>query len=61
MAGHSADVENGTGTGRQASYRMKIGGMSCSFCTNTIRKAYSRMEGVHDVGVSLAHEEGLVK
>lgn len=48
-------------SGRQASYRMKIGGMSCSFCTSTIRKAYERMDGVHDVGVSLAHEEGLVK
>ncbi len=47
--------------GRQASLRMKIGGMSCSFCTNTIRTAYERMEGVHEVGVSLAHEEGLVK
>ncbi len=44
----------------QASYRMKIGGMSCSFCTSTIRKAYARLDGVHDVGVSLAHEEGLV-
>ncbi|WP_420810517.1 heavy metal translocating P-type ATPase [Jiangella aurantiaca] len=40
---------------------MKIGGMSCSFCTSTIRKAYSRMEGVHEVGVSLAHEEGLIR
>ncbi|MGH2695236.1 MAG: heavy metal translocating P-type ATPase, partial [Actinomycetota bacterium] len=40
---------------------MKIGGMSCSFCTNTIRRAYQRVEGVHEVGVSLAHEEGLVK
>ncbi len=45
----------------QASYRMKIGGMSCSFCTSTIRKAYERIDGVHDVGVSLAHEEGLVR
>ena len=44
-----------------ASFRMKIGGMSCSFCTATIRKAYSRMDGVHDVGVSLAHEEGLIR
>ncbi len=40
---------------------MKIGGMSCSFCTSTIRKAYERIDGVHDVGVSLAHEEGLVR
>ena len=43
-----------------ATHRMKIGGMSCSFCTSTIRKAFRRMDGVHDVGVSLAHEEGLV-
>ena len=54
----TAEGDQGGGT---ASYRMKIGGMSCSFCTSTIRKAYSRMEGVHDVGVSLAHEEGLVR
>jgi copper chaperone CopZ len=47
--------------GGQASYRMKIGGMSCSFCTSTIRKAYERIDGVYDVGVSLTHEEGLVK
>jgi Cu+-exporting ATPase len=47
--------------GGQATYRMKIGGMSCSFCTNTIRKVYERMDGVHEVGVSLAHEEGLVR
>ena len=53
-----AEDDQGGGT---ASYRMKIGGMSCSFCTSTIRKAYSRMDGVHEVGVSLAHEEGLVK
>jgi Cu+-exporting ATPase len=47
--------------GGEASLRMKIGGMSCSFCTSTIRNAYERMEGVHEVGISLAHEEGLVK
>ncbi len=45
----------------QAVFRMKIGGMSCSFCTSTINKAYSRIDGVYEVGVSLAHEEGLVK
>jgi heavy metal translocating P-type ATPase len=45
----------------QAAFRMKIGGMSCSFCTSTIDKAYSRIDGVHEVGVSLAHEEGLVR
>jgi len=46
---------------RQAVYRMRIGGMSCSFCTSTINKVYSRIDGVHEIGVSLAHEEGLVK
>lgn len=45
----------------KAAFRMKIGGMSCSFCTSTIDKAYSRIDGVYEVGVSLAHEEGLVK
>ncbi|MDK1039420.1 MAG: cation-translocating P-type ATPase [Actinomycetota bacterium] len=40
---------------------MKIGGMSCSFCSSTIDKAYARIDGVFEVGVSLAHEEGLVK
>ncbi|MBA0124443.1 cation-translocating P-type ATPase [Haloechinothrix sp. YIM 98757] len=49
---------DGDGT---ASLRMKIGGMSCSFCTSTIRTAYERIDGVREVGVSLAHEEGLVK
>ncbi len=48
-------------TSDQATFRMKIGGMSCSFCTSTIDKAYSRIDGVYEVGVSLAHEEGLVK
>lgn len=41
--------------------QLNIGGMSCSFCTQTIRKAYSRMEGVRDVHVSLAHEEVLIE
>lgn len=40
--------------------QVKIGGMSCSFCAETIHKAYRRMEGVADVNVSLAHEEALV-
>ena len=46
---------------RSTTFRMGIGGMSCSFCTSTIRKAYTRMDGVVDIGVSLAHEEGLVR
>ncbi|MBI2237018.1 MAG: heavy metal translocating P-type ATPase [Actinobacteria bacterium] len=40
---------------------MKIGGMSCSFCVSTIERAYKRIPGVEQVGVSLAHEEGLVR
>ncbi|MBI4197746.1 MAG: cation-translocating P-type ATPase, partial [Chloroflexi bacterium] len=35
--------------------------MQCSFCVESIRKAYSRMDGVLDVGVSLSHEEALVQ
>ncbi|MFB6202246.1 MAG: heavy metal translocating P-type ATPase [Halorhabdus sp.] len=38
-----------------------IGGMSCSFCAETITKAYGRTDGVEDVDVSLAHEELLVE
>jgi heavy metal translocating P-type ATPase len=41
--------------------QVKIGGMSCSFCTETIRKAYGRMEGVYEVHVSLSHEEALIR
>jgi len=41
--------------------QVKIGGMSCSFCTETIRKAYGRMEGVQEVHVSLSHEEAMVR
>jgi heavy metal translocating P-type ATPase len=45
----------------QAVFRMSIGGMSCSFCASTIDRAFARIDGVHEVGVSLAHEEGLVR
>ncbi|MBA2319523.1 MAG: heavy metal translocating P-type ATPase [Deltaproteobacteria bacterium] len=44
-----------------ATERMKIGGMSCSFCVNTIKTAVGRLAGVEEVGVSLAHEEALVR
>jgi cation transport ATPase len=40
---------------QQAQYH--IGGMSCSFCAESIRKAYERTDGVADASVSLAHEE----
>jgi cation transport ATPase len=38
-----------------------VGGMSCSFCAESIEKAYARTEGVADVDVSLAHEEVVVR
>jgi Cu+-exporting ATPase len=38
-----------------------VGGMSCSFCAESIRKAYERTEGVCGVNVSLAHEEVLIE
>ncbi|MHB8718660.1 MAG: heavy metal translocating P-type ATPase [Candidatus Dormibacteria bacterium] len=41
--------------------QLKIGGLSCSFCTSTITKAVSRLPGVGDVSVSLAHEEALIR
>ena len=41
--------------------QVNIGGMSCSFCTETIRKALSRMDGVAEVHVSLSHEETLIQ
>ena len=40
---------------------VKIGGMQCSFCVESIHKAYARMDGVVDVAVSLSHEEALVQ
>jgi heavy metal translocating P-type ATPase len=40
--------------------QLKIGGMHCSLCTNSIHRALERMDGVQAVQVSLAHEEALV-
>lgn len=39
---------------------LKVGGMHCSLCTESIRRALARMDGVAEVQVSLAHEEVLV-
>jgi P-type Cu+ transporter len=41
--------------------QFKIGGMSCSFCVETIRCALGRIDGVKEVHVSLAHEETLIE
>ncbi len=40
--------------------QVKIGGMACSFCVETIKKGPGRTEGVAEVNVSLAHEEALI-
>ena len=44
-----------------ATLQLKIGGMSCSFCANSIEKALFRQKGIDEVHVSLAHEEALVR
>ncbi|MFB6220345.1 MAG: heavy metal translocating P-type ATPase [Halolamina sp.] len=41
--------------------QFNVGGMACSFCAESIEKAYDRTDGVEDVDVSLAHEEVLVR
>ena len=41
--------------------QLKVGGIFCSFCAETIKKAFSRMDGVNEVKVSLAHEEVLIR
>ena len=46
---------------RDAKFHAKIGGISCSFCAETIRKAYQRQNSVTSVNVSLSHEEVLVR
>jgi heavy metal translocating P-type ATPase len=44
-----------------AQVQYNIGGMSCSFCAETITKAFARTNGVNDASVSLAHEEVLIE
>jgi Cu+-exporting ATPase len=39
----------------------EIGGMSCSFCTESIQKAIRKMNGVSKANVSLSHEEALIQ
>lgn len=42
-------------------HEIKIGGMQCSFCTQSIQTACSRLDGVKKVNVSISHEEALVE
>ncbi|MBW1962799.1 MAG: heavy metal translocating P-type ATPase [Deltaproteobacteria bacterium] len=41
--------------------QLKIGGMMCSFCSQTIEKGLMRTRGIKKVSVSLAHEEALIE
>ncbi|MFN3531788.1 MAG: heavy-metal-associated domain-containing protein [Candidatus Brocadia sp.] len=41
--------------------QLKVGGLSCSFCAESIKKAYRGIDAVKDVNVSLAHEEVLIQ
>jgi heavy metal translocating P-type ATPase len=43
-----------------ARLQVKVGGMACSFCVETITRGLSRTPGVAEVSVSLAHEEALI-
>ncbi|MCL4302086.1 MAG: heavy metal translocating P-type ATPase [Anaerolineae bacterium] len=55
-SGDSLVPRNGT-----AKLQMKVGGMHCSLCTESICKAVGRLDGVQSVQVSIAHEEALVE
>lgn len=41
--------------------QLKIGGMACSFCAQSINKAFRQVEGVERTNISLAHEEVLIQ
>ena len=41
--------------------QLKVGGMHCSLCTESIHKGLSRMEGVEDAQVNISHEEALIR
>lgn len=41
--------------------RLNIGGMMCSFCSQTIEKAFRRTTGIRSCNVSLAHNEALIE
>jgi heavy metal translocating P-type ATPase len=56
-----ADAMLAPDTGPLDSLQLKIGGMSCSFCSNAIERGLGRERGVEEVHVSLAHEEALVR
>jgi heavy metal translocating P-type ATPase len=46
---------------RIARLQLKVGGMHCSLCVESIRRAVGRLDGVRAVHVSIAHEEALIE
>ena len=44
-----------------ASLHYRVGGMHCSLCVRSIHRGLSRLRGVEDVQVSIAHQEVLVR
>ena len=45
----------------RARFRARVGGLHCSLCTGTLERALGRHDGVHQVSVSLTHEQALVE
>lgn len=45
----------------RARFRARVGGLHCSLCTGTLEQALGRHDGVHQVSVSLTHEQALVE
>ncbi len=41
--------------------QINVGGMHCSFCQESIRRAFEGTEGVVNAAVSVAHEEALIE
>lgn len=60
MTTHAPPRERAAPDERSEKYQVKIGGMHCSLCTDSIRRAVGRLDGVQDVQVSIAHEEALI-
>ncbi|ACZ40386.1 heavy metal translocating P-type ATPase [Sphaerobacter thermophilus] len=59
--GGRGHVERGTPGAAQQKLLLSVGGMHCSLCTESIRRAIGRLDGVQSVQVSIAHEEALVE
>ncbi len=61
MATTTTPVQESHSAPRTAKLQIKVGGLSCSFCSQSITKAYARTKGVYATHVSLAHEEALIE